>query len=74
MVLIPLSTLKQPFIGIKPFIWDRDTTDISVAGYDLLADYYRKQFQRLLSLHLWKPYIEAGISFWRSSFSVYIFF
>lgn len=45
MLLIPLSMLKQPFIGIKPFIWDRDTTGISIAGCDSLADYYHKQFQ-----------------------------
>lgn len=38
MVLIPLSMLKQPFIGIKSFIWD--TTGISIAGCDSLADNY----------------------------------
>lgn len=47
MVLIPLLMLKQPFIGIKPFIWDRNTTGISIAGCESLADYYHKQFQWL---------------------------
>lgn len=66
MVLIPLSMLKQPFIGIKPFIWDRDAMGISITDCDSVVDYYYKQFQ-LLSLHLKKPHI-AEISFWRRRF------
>lgn len=30
-VLIPLSILKQPLKGTKPFVWDRDATGISIA-------------------------------------------
>lgn len=70
MVLLPLSMLKQPFLGIKPFIWDRDATGISIADCDSLADYYYKQFQLLL-LHLQKPHI-AEISFWRGRFMYFL--
>lgn len=45
MLLIPLSMLKQPLIGTKPFVWDRDVIGISIADCDSLADYYFKQFQ-----------------------------
>lgn len=59
--------LKQPLIGTKPFVWDRDATGISIADSDSLADYYYKQFQ-LLSLHLQKPHIDTEISSWRGRF------
>lgn len=62
IVLIPLSTLKQPPIGIKSFIWDRDATGISTADWSLasdsIANYYYTQFQ-LISFHLQKLHTDT---------------
>lgn len=41
MVLVPLSMLKQPFIGIEPFSWDRHHKHISCwMRFTSFNDYY----------------------------------